>query len=164
LVIEKVLSDESLDQLFSDIRDSSRNFTFEDLDKKEISVSWQDDDNDILKDKLRKFIKTFEDSILYFSYWYIVFNDSDYAGYRLESYLTQNSINLNTRTRGLICNYARYNDVGGRFSRSINIIRREVDRYDSLVKSVLDENNIDRYRDENEKSIEVYNNFLTFLK
>jgi hypothetical protein len=164
LVIEKVLSDESLDQLFSDIRDSSRNFTFEDLDGKEISVSWQDDDNDILKDKLRKFIKTFEDSILYFSYWYIVFNDSDYAGYRLESYLTKNSIDLNTRNRGLICNYVRYNDVGGLFSRSINIIRREVDRYDSLVKSVLDENNIDRYRDENEKSIEVYNNFLTFLK
>ena len=114
---------------------------------------------------MRKFIKTFKDSILYFSYWYIVFNDSDYARYRLESYLTQNSIDSNTRTQGLICNYGRYNDVGGDFSRSINIIRREVDRsYDSLVKSVLNENNIDRYRDENEKSIEVYNNFLTFLK
>ena len=113
---------------------------------------------------MRKFVKTFEDSILYFSYWYIIFNDSDYAGYRLESYLTQKSIDSNTRTRGLICNYVRYNDVGGLFSRSINIIRREVDRYDSLVKSVLNENNIDRYRDEDEKSIEVYNNFLTFLK
>ena len=164
LVIEKVLGDEAIDQFLSEIRDNSRDFTFEYLDGEEISVSWQNDD-DILKDKLRKFIKTFKDSILYFSYWYIVFNDSDYARYRLESYLTQNSIDSNTRTQGLICNYGRYNDVGGDFSRSINIIRREVDRsYDSLVKSVLNENNIDRYRDENEKSIEVYNNFLTFLK
>ena len=164
LVIEKVLGDESIDQFLSEIRDNSRDFTFEDLDGEEISVSWQNDD-DILKDKLRKFIKSFKDSILYFSYWMIVFNDSDYARYRLESYLTQKSIDSNTRTQGLICNYARYNDVGGDFSRSINIIRREVDRsYDSLVKSVLNENNIDRYRDENEKSIEVYNNFLTFLK
>ena len=164
LVIEKILSDESIDQFLSEIRDNSRDFTFEDLDGKEISVNSRDSD-DILKDKLRKFIKTFKDSILYFSYWYIVFNDSDYARYRLESYLTQNSIDSNTRTQSLICNYARYNDVGGDFSRSINTIRRAVDNsYDSLVKSVLNENNIDRYRDENEKSIEVYNNFLTFLK
>ena len=164
MVIENVLSDETIDQFFSEIRDNSRGFRFEDLDEKEISISWQDGD-DILKDKLRKFIKTFENSILYFSYWYIVFNDSDYARYRLESYLTQNSIDSNNMTRILICNYARYRDTGGDFSRSINIIRREVDNsYDSLVKSVLDENNIDRYRDENEKSIEVYNNFLTFLK
>ena len=164
LVIENVLSDETIDQFFSEIRDNSRGFRFEDLDEKEISISWQDGD-DILKDKLRKFIKTFENSILYFSYWYIVFNDSDYARYRLESYLTQNSIDSNNMTRILICNYVRYRDTGGDFSRSINTIRREVDNsYDSLVKSVLDENNIDRYRDENEKSIEVYNNFLTFLK
>ena len=163
-IIEYIKSDESIDRIISDIRNNYRNFTFEDLDEKEISVNSGDSD-DILKDKIGKFVKTFEDLILYFSYWYIVFNDSDYAHYRLESYITEKSLEMNSRAQSTISNYVRYSDVGGKFSTGISSIRREIyNNYDSLIGSLLNENDIDRYSDEYEKSIKVYNNFLTFLK
>ena len=111
------------------------------------------------------FVKTFEDLILYFSYWYIVFNDSDYAHYRFESYMTEKSLEMNTRAQSIISNYVRYSDVGGKFATGISSIRREIsNKYDSLTSSVLVENDIDRYHDQHEKSIKVFNNFLTFLK
>lgn len=163
-VIEYIKSDESINRIISDLQNNYRGFTFEDLDKKEISVDTGDSD-DILKDKVRNFVKTFEDLILYFSYWYIVFNDSDYAHYRFESYMTEKSLEMNTRAQSIISNYVRYSDVGGKFATGISSIRREIsNKYDSLTSSVLVENDIDRYHDQHEKSIKVFNNFLTFLK
>ncbi len=148
-----ILSDASIGQYAKFTKDSNLSYESESID--------YTDDN--LKDKLKDFVSKYKDLFLYFSYWYIVFNDDDYASYRLSSYVSKNKIDIKGDVLSFIKYFGRYNDVGGEYAESINTIRREVNRK-SLSDSLIKENNINRYDDEYDKSIKIYNDFLTFLK
>ena len=152
-VYENILSDKTIDQYVKYTKDSNLSYKSE-------SIDYKDDD---LKEKLKSFISKYKNIVLYFSYWYIVFNDDDYAGYRLSSYIDKNNIEMPPSLSYFIRYFCRYNDVGGKYAESINTIRREISRK-SLSDNLIKENSINRYDDEYEKSIKVYNDFLTFLK
>ena len=152
-VYENILSDKTIDQYAKYTKDSNLSYKSE-------SIDYKDDD---LKEKLKSFISKYKNIVLYFSYWYIVFNDDDYAGYRLSSYIDKNNIEMPPSLSSFIRYFCRYNDVGGEYAESINIIRREINRK-SFSDNLIKENSINRYDDEYEKSIKVYNDFLTFLK
>lgn len=162
--ITKVLkSDQSIETLAKDVN-GQLTFDFEDSNGNVISVH-RDDEIDILKIKMRNFIDRFEELILYYTYWFIFLNDRDYAGYRFLAYQNRNSIETNNVCRNLIFNYCRYSDVGGQFARAVNDIRRKIaNEYEDVVVFTLEEKDIERDSEQYEKSIEMYNNFLTFLK
>ena len=152
-VYDNILSDKTIEQYAKFTKDSNLSYESE-------SIDYKDGD---LKKQLTSFVSKYKDLILYFSYWYIVFNDDDYAGYRLSSFIDKNNIEISSSTSTFLKYLCRYNDVGGEYAQSINTIRREVGRKD-LSGSLIKENNINRYDDEYDKSINIYNDFLTFLK
>jgi hypothetical protein len=152
-VYENILNDETIEELSRYFKDSQR------LQESE-SIDYRDSN---LKEKLKNFVSKYKDLILYFSYWYIVFNDEDYANYRISSYIDKNNIDISNSISSLITYFCRYTDVGDKYAQSINTIRREVNNK-GLSQNFIKENNINRYDDEYEKSIKLYNDFLTFLK
>jgi hypothetical protein len=152
-VYENILSDETIEELSRYFKDSHRSHESESIDYRDSN----------LKEKLKNFVSKYKDLILYFSYWYIVFNDEDYANYRMITYLTKNNIDISNSISSLITYFCRYTDVGDKYAQSINTIRREVNNK-GLSQNFIKENNINRYDDEYEKSIKLYNDFLTFLK
>ena len=155
-VYENILSDETIEELSRYFKDSQRSQRLQESE----SIDYRDSN---LKEKLKNFVSKYKDLILYFSYWYIVFNDEDYANYRMITYLTKNNIDISNSISSLITYFCRYTDVGDKYAQSINTIRREVNNK-GLSQNFIKENNINRYDDEYEKSIRVYNDFLTFLK
>ena len=152
-VYDSILSDKTIEQYAKFTKDSNLSYESE-------SIDYKDGD---LKKQLTSFVSKYKDLILYFSYWYIVFNDDDYAGYRLSSFIDKNNIEISSSTSTFLKYLCRYNDVGGEFAQSINNIRREINR-NSLSDNLIKENSINRYDDDYDKSINIYNDFLTFLK
>jgi len=152
-VYDSILSDKTIEQYAKFTKDSNLSYESE-------SIDYKDGD---LKKQLTSFVSKYKDLILYFSYWYIVFNDDDYAGYRLSSFIDKNNIEISSSTSTFLKYLCRYNDVGGEFAQSINNIRREINRK-SLSDNLIKENSINRYDDDYDKSINIYNDFLTFLK
>jgi len=152
-VYENILSDETIEQLSKFCKDSTLSYESE-------LINYRDSN---LKEQLKNFISKYKDLILYFSYWYIVFNDDDYASYKIDSYITKNNIDISSNITTLIKYFCRYNDVGGKYAQSINTIRRDISSK-GLSHNFIKDNNINKYDDEYEKSIKLYNDFLTFLK
>ena len=152
-VYKNILNDETIEQLSKFVKDSTLSYESESIDYRDSN----------LKEQLKNFVSKYKDLILYFSYWYIVFNDDDYANYRISSYIDKNNIDILNSISVFIRYLCRYNDVGGKYAESINTIRRDINSK-GLSGNFIKDNNINKFDDDYEKSIKLYNDFLTFLK
>lgn len=153
--INKFLSDKSINQYFSYIRKNNVVLSTHSGD----SINYRDPD---LKDNLKIILTKYKDILLYFSYWYIVLNNEDAAELRFYNFALVNGIEASPDLFRVLKYFCRYTDVGGEYSEILHSLRSSLSKFP--ISEFLQENNLSRASDKSEKSIEIYNDFLTLLK
>lgn len=140
------------------------------LKRNEFSFSYIHDEEDIhvkyidenLYDQCMTFLNRNKDVILFYAYWYILFNDLDYANIKFKALLVARRDDSSYSFRQLVKYYIRYEEVSEQFSEKINSIRQWFDENFNYSK-LLDENNTSRGSEEISVINKIYNDFLEKL-
>jgi len=135
------------------IRGNPRNF---DLRYGVDTIEIKDDEN--LRESIILFLDKFKEAIIYYAYFLIIFNDRDYADYRLEPYLRKHSLYDDS----IITYFCRYEQISGKFAETINNIRTKISENYS-IRRLMDEQDTSGFDNNFEKNEKIYNLFLSVL-
>jgi len=135
------------------IRGNLRNF---DLRYGVDTIEIKDDEN--LRDSIILFLDKFKEAIIYYAYFLIIFNDRDYADYRLEPYLRRHSLYDDS----IITYFCRYEQISGKFAEAVDSIRTRISENYS-TRRLMDEQDTSGFDHNFEKNQKIYNLFLSIL-
>jgi hypothetical protein len=156
--LEKLVnSKDSCDRLVEFLKRHEFSFSYI-HDREDIDVKYRDEN---LYDQCVTFLNRNKDVMLFYAYWYILLNDTDYANYKLNALVVDKDIESYS-FRQLVKYYNRYEEASDKFSENVNSIRRWFDDNFNYQK-LLGENNTSRGSEDISDINKIYNDFLEKL-